>query len=386
MKITDVKAYGFWCGVRNVCLVKVETDEGVYGWGESGLSGREKAVIGAVEHFRYFLLGKDPTNIGALWQEMYRGAYFEGGRVLSAAIAAIDIALHDLVAKSLNVPVYRLLGGKQRDRIPLFASTPSSVGMGPELIDDVLRLKDEGWKVIRTTHGFNGTTEKPSILEPCEHIALAAKWMTKAREAIGNDIILGIDYHHRLSVPETASFIQRMPRGTLDFIEEPIRDQSPAAYEALRQMCDVPFAIGEEFTSKWDFAPFVEKNITNFGRVDVCNAGGFTESMKIAAMCESHYIDMMPHNPLSPICTAASIHFCAAISNMAWLELNPYDGDMTDFDKYFINRPLTKNNAFDVNDSPGLGVDVNEDLIKDLDFKYWEAPRLTKRDGSYTNW
>lgn len=295
MKITNIKAYGFWAGVRNVCLVKVETDEGFYGWGESGLSGREKAVVGAIEHYREFLIGQDPTNIGALWQEMYRSQYFEGGRVLAAAIAAIDIALHDLVAKSLNIPVYKLLGGKQRNRIPLFAT--STKAMGPELIEDVLRLKEEGWNVIRTTHGLNGSTDKATILEPCEHIVLAAKWMTKTKEAIGDDIIFGIDYHHRLSVPETVSFIKRMPRGTLDFIEEPIRDEAPAAYEALRQMCDVPFAIGEEFTSKWDFAPYVEKNITNFGRIDICNAGGFTESMKIAAMCESHYIDMMPHNP-----------------------------------------------------------------------------------------
>jgi galactonate dehydratase len=384
MRITDVKAYGFWAGMRNVCLVKVETDEGIYGWGESGLSGREKAVIGAVEHFREFLIGKDPKQIGALWQEMYRGQYFEGGRVLAAAIAAIDIALHDLVAKSLNVPVYQLLGGKQRERIPLFAT--SAKPMGPELVEDCLRLKEEGWNVIRATHGLNGVLDKPTLLEPSENLVLVAKWLTKAKEALGDEIIFGMDYHHRLSLAETVSFIQRMPRGTLDFIEEPIRDECPAAYEALRQMCDVPFAIGEEFTSKWDFAPYVEKNITNYGRVDICNAGGFTESMKIAGMCEAHYIDMMPHNPLSPICTAASIHYCAAIGNMAWLELNPYDGDMSDFDRYFVNRPLVKNNVFEVTDEPGLGVDVNEDLIKDLEFKYWEAPRLIKKDGSYTNW
>lgn len=384
MKITNVKAYGFWAGFRNVCLVKVETDEGIYGWGESGLSGREKAVMGAVEHFREFLIGKDPTQIGALWQEMYRGQYFEGGRVLAAAIAAIDIALYDLVAKSLNVPVYQLLGGKQRDKIPLFATTLAP--MGPELIDDVLKLQSEGWDVIRTTAGQNGDATKPEIFEPRKSIALTSKWLTKAREALGSETTFGIDYHHRLSVPETVSFIQRMPVGTLDFIEEPIRDESPLAYKTLRDMCDVPFAVGEEFASKWDFAPYTESGLTNFGRVDICNAGGFTESMKIAAMCELHYIDMMPHNPLSPICAAASIHFCAAVNNFAWLELPPYDGDMTDYDRFFINRPLVENNVFNVPNGPGLGVDVNEHLIKDLTFKYWEAPRFHKADGSYTNW
>ncbi|MCI2285637.1 mandelate racemase/muconate lactonizing enzyme family protein [Colwellia sp. MSW7] len=384
MRITNIKAYGFWAGFRNVCLVKVETDEGFYGWGESGLSGREKAVMGAVEHFREFLIGKNPTNINALWQEIYRSQYFEGGRVLAAAIAAVDIALHDLVAKSLNIPVYQLLGGKQRDRIPLFATTVAP--MGPELVDDVLRLKNEGWQVIRTTTGQLGDAEKPELFDPRKSINQAATWLTKARAALGPEITLGIDYHHRLSVPETVSFIQRMPVGTIDFIEEPIRNESPTAYQALRKMCDIPLAIGEELTDKWDFAPYTETGLTNFGRVDICNAGGFTESMKIAALCELHYIDMMPHNPLSPICAAASIHYCAAIPNMAWLELPPYDGDLTDYDRYFVNRPEVINNAFNVSNLPGLGIDVNEDEIKDLTFKYWEAPRLFKSDGSYTNW
>lgn len=384
MKITNIKAYGFWAGFRNVCLVKVETDQGIYGWGESGLSGREKAVMGAVEHFREFLIGKDPANIGALWQEMYRSQYFEGGRVLSAAIAAIDIALHDLVAKRLNIPVYQLLGGKQRDEIPLFAT--SIEPMGQSLIDELLDLKAKGWKVLRTTTGEHGQADKPTLFEPRASISEAAKWMTIAREQLGPEITLGIDYHHRLSVPETVSFINQMPVGTLDFIEEPIRDQSPSAYQALRQMCNVPFAIGEEFTSKWDFAPFTQNSLTNFGRIDICNAGGFTESMKIAAMCELNYIDMMPHNPLSPLCAAASIHYCAAINNLSWLELAPYNGPTADYDRYFINRPQVSNNAYIVSDKPGLGVDINEALIKELSFKFWEPPRLIKKDGSYTNW
>ncbi|MDU0353165.1 mandelate racemase/muconate lactonizing enzyme family protein [Paraglaciecola aquimarina] len=384
MKITNIKAYGFWAGFRNVCLVKVETDSGIYGWGESGLSGREKAVIGAIEHFKQFLIGKDPKQIGALWQEMYRGQYFEGGRVLAAAIAAVDIALHDLVAKSLGVPVYQLLGGKQRNEIPLFAT--SIKPMGQELIDDLLVLKNAGWKVLRATTGEHGNAEAPSTFEPRESVAEVAKWMTIARQALGTEITLGIDYHHRLSVPETVSFIDRMPTGTLDFIEEPIRDESPAAYQTLRQMVNTPFAIGEEFTSKWDFSHYTQSALTNFGRVDICNAGGLTESMKIAALCELHYIDMMPHNPLSPLCTAASVHYCAAISNLSWLELPPYDGSMEDYDKYFINRPLVEGNVLKVNDAPGLGVDVNEELIQNLTFKFWETPRLCKKDGSFTNW
>src|SRR3954470_9714925 len=134
-KITPIKPYPVWVGTRNQLLVKVETDEGVFGWGESGLSGREKAVAGAVEHYAQFLVGKNPMLSGALWQEMYRSQYFEGGRVLSAAISAIDIALYDIKGKALGVPVYQLLGGKQRDFIPLFAHTEAAPG--PKMIEDV---------------------------------------------------------------------------------------------------------------------------------------------------------------------------------------------------------------------------------------------------------
>ncbi|WP_440906666.1 mandelate racemase/muconate lactonizing enzyme family protein (plasmid) [Catenovulum sp. SX2] len=384
MKITDIKTYVFWLGFRNVCLVKVETDQGLYGWGESGLSGREKAVVGTIEHFKQFLIGQNALNISAMWQEMYRSQYFEGGRVLAAAISSIDIALHDIAGKYLNQPVYQLLGGKQRNHIPLFATSVKDFNQG--LIEDLLKLKEQGWQSIRVTTGEHGKAEGKTVFDSRKSLAKTAHWLTQAREAIGSEIMLGIDYHHRLSVGETASFCQRMPSGTLDYLEEPIRDQSIQAYKNLRSMVDIPFAIGEELTSKWDFAPYVDSALTNYARIDICNAGGFTEAMKIAAMCETKYIDMMPHNPLSPICTAASVHYCAAIANMSWLELAPYDGDLSEYDEIFTNRPRVVNNSFEVKNCVGLGIDVNEEKLQNQQFKFWEPPRLIKPDGSYTNW
>ena len=129
----------------------------------------------------------------------------------------------------------------------------------------------------------------------------------RAREVLGSGVTLGVDYHHRLSVAETISFCHRMPRGTLDFLEEPIRDEIPEAYETLRRSVDVPFAIGEEFASKWQALPYVERGLAQYMRLDICNIGGFTESLKVAGWCEAHYVDLMPHNPLGPVCTAASI-------------------------------------------------------------------------------
>ena len=261
------------------------------------------------------LVGRDPFAIGALWQEMYRSQYFEGGRVLVAAISAIDIALHDIKGKALGVPVYQLLGGKQRGRIPTFASTRAAPG--PEMIEQGQALAAAGWTAIRF---FPAGQDNRDRFEPRKSIGPTAKWCARARETLGDDLVLGIDYHHRLSVAEAASFCQKMPRGTLDFLEEPIRDDAPAAYEALRRMTDIPFAIGEEFASKWQFLPYIERDIHQFNRIDVCNVGGLTEAMKVAGWSEAHYIDLMPHNPLGPVCTAATIHLAAAVANFAWLE------------------------------------------------------------------
>ncbi|MBT5142351.1 MAG: mandelate racemase/muconate lactonizing enzyme family protein [Gemmatimonadetes bacterium] len=391
MKISDIKVYPTWVGNRNQLLVKIETDEGVYGWGESGVSGRELAVKGAVEHYRQFLIGRDPRNPGALWQEMYRSQYFEGGRILTGAISAIDIALYDITGKALGVPIYQLLGGKQRDTIPCFATTGAS--SLEKLIENCRLLLDKGWSVIRTTPANRASTSRPhsddpTLFEPRESIGVTAEWLTALRQELGPDPVLGIDYHHRLSVAETASFCQRMPSGTLDFIEEPIRDESPEAYESLRTMTDVPFAIGEEFASKWQFSPYLERGITQFARIDICNVGGFTESMKVAALAETHYIDLMPHNPLGPLCAAASVHMGAACPNFAWLEsrMSPTENLGFQDPELFPTQLEADGDCVIVPDTPGLGVEVNEEKAAAQAFEFWEAPHLHRRDGSYTNW
>ena len=383
MKITAIRPFIVWVGLRNQLLVKVETDEGLSGWGESGLSGREKAVVGALEHYAGFLVGRDPMRIGAIWQECYRSQYFEGGRVLVAAQSAIDIALHDIKGKALGVPVYDLLGGRQRDRIPAFATT--SAPPGEAMIEQARMLVEAGWTCMRLSPHRQ---EARDVFEPRESIGVTAKWMTRAREALGEDVVLGIDYHHRLSVAEAASFCQKMPRGTLDFIEEPIRAETPDAYAALRKLTDIPFAIGEEFASKWVFRPYIEQGLIQFNRLDICNVGGFTEAMKIAGWSEAHYVDLMPHNPLGPICTAASIHLAAAVPNFAWLECRSSPAEALGFDdrEIFPLQPRLEGSAYVVSDAPGLGIEVDEARLARGQYRHWEAPHLHRRDGSFTNW
>ena len=179
MKITDIKSYPVWVGQRNQMVVKIETDEGIYGYGESGLSYREQAVAGAVRHYREFLIGKDPMRAGALWQEMYRSQYFEGGRTLTAAISAIDIALYDIKGKALGVPVYQLLGGKQRDIVPCFAT--ATAPMGPELVENVQEFIRHGWPAVRIGLGAPDSGPDGLLFEPRESIGFTAEWVTKVR-------------------------------------------------------------------------------------------------------------------------------------------------------------------------------------------------------------
>ena len=392
MKITDIKPYPIWIGTRNQLVVKIETDEGISGLGESGLSGRELAVIGALKHFREFLIGKDPMQRGSIWQELYRSQYFEGGRVLTAAQSAIDIALHDIVGKALGVPVYQLLGGRHRDVIPCFATATG--GRGEELLESVQLLWEHGWRVIRTTPVPGREPSDPRLFDPRASIGHTATWLIRIREAMGADLTLGIDYHHRLSPAETASLCQRMPVGTLDFLEEPIRDETPEAYEALRKLTPVPFAVGEEFSSKWQFLPYLERHLTDFARIDICNVGGFSEAMKVAGWAEAHYIDLMPHNPLGPVCTAATIHLAAAVPNFAWLEVRTTETEhlyrgasgTDDSAAMFPLQPRLDGNSFPVPDVPGLGVELDEALARAQEWRFWEAPHLRRDDGSVTNW
>jgi len=391
VRITDIKPLPVWVGNRNQLVVRVETDEGIYGLGESGLSGRELAVIGALKHFREFLLGADPMQRGRIWQELYRSQYFEGGRVLLAAQSAIDIALHDIAGKALNVPVYQLLGGKQRDTVPCFATASGTTGEA--MLENVGVLWHNGWRVIRAMP-LLASPQQGNIWEPRESIPATARWLMRAREEFGTELTLGVDYHHRLSPAETASFCQRMPRGTLDFLEEPIRDETPEAYDALRRMVDVPFAVGEEFASKWQFLPYIERHLADYARVDICNVGGFTEALKVAGWAEAHYIDLMPHNPLGPVCTAATIQLAAAVANFAWLEVrvtqteNLYYGKSgaNDAELLFPTQPVLEGTSFRVPDAPGLGVDIDMRLAEQQSWTFWEAPHWRRRDGSVTNW
>lgn len=384
MKITAVKPFAVSAGGRNYTIVKIETDKGIYGLGEAGLSSRELALVGMIQHFTEFLIGQDPRRIDHIWQLMYRSQYMEGGKVTCAAASAIDIALWDILGKHYNAPVYELLGGKSRNFVTCFI--------------DCYRLQDEscvetararvaaGWTTLRFVPEMPGRDRQlhnGAIYEPYESIDVAVHWLREVRRAVGDGIRLGIDLHHRYSPAEAAYFCQRALDLNLMFVEEPIRCENPGAYLNLRRMTPIPFAIGEEFSSKWAFAPYIEQDITNFARVDLGMVGGLTESKKIAGMCETHYIDLMPHNCWGPVATAATLHFCAAIPNFALQEYNvPAEGYPREL---FPIMPELNGSHFEIPTSPGLGVEFDEEAAARFPLKLRENPQWVRRDGSYTN-
>lgn len=384
-KIAAITPHSIRVGQRNQLLVRIETEDGIVGWGESGLSSREQTVATMIKQLATFLIGQDSQRIGRIWQEIYRSQYFEGGRVITAAMSAIDIALYDILGKRLGVPVYQLLGGKQRDRVPSFATATAATG--EEKLAQTKLLIDAGWDCVRIAPSYYDSDD--GVFEARKCIANTVRDLIAMREAFGNELTIGIDFHHRLSPAETASFCNLLPAGTLDFLEEPIRDESPEAYAMLRGMTNIPFAVGEEFASKWQAAPYLEQGLTQYMRLDICNIGGFTESMKVAGWSERHYIDLMPHNPLGPVCTAATAHMCAAVPNLSWVETRQSPVEALGFHDTTIFPVQTQMEGPDyiVSDAPGLGIEIDEDALRAAENPHHvESPHLVRPDGAVTNW
>jgi galactonate dehydratase len=391
MRITEIKSL-LLTAPRDLHLVKIETDTGLYGLGEAGCSTREYAQEGALQHFRQFLVGMDPMRIEHIWQILYRSAYYEGGRILAAVISAIDMALYDLAGKALNVPVYQLLGGACRDRVFGFRTVGSL--SDPDCLARAQEAAADGWPAIRFAPADPiipralrpdiNTPDATTVFDPWLSVAETAERFAELQAKLPKHVPLGIDFHHRLSVAEAASFCQRIPSGRLAFLEEPIRCENPEAYAALRSLTDVPFAIGEEFASKWAFLPYIERGLTNYARVDVSCVGGLTEARKVAGWCEAHYIDLMPHNPIGPVCTAATVHLAAATNNCAWIECIPQLSESAR--QVFPVVVERQGPYYPLPARPGLGVEIDEKVLDKYPFKLHEHPHLSKPDGSYTNW
>ena len=379
MKITKIRAIPVNSGIgtRNYLFVKVETDEGLYGLGEAGITGKELAVEGAIRHFDEQLRGEDPSRIEHIWQRLFRGNFFKGGQILTAAISAVDLALWDIKGKALGVPVWDLLGGKCRDKVVCYAHI---TGDSPEaLAIDAVNKVREGFKFVR----FGVPEEPGGILEPRRAVPQTVEMLAAVREAVGNDIEICIDFHTRLDPIDAVRLCDAVAPYDLFFAEDPVRSENPDAYAFVRRHTNVPIAGGEELATKWEFKPLIERDLIDYVRVDLCIVGGLTEARKIAGWAEAHYQKLAPHNPLGPVSTASCAHLDFASPLFGVQELSRKPGYLEDL---FPRQLRFEDGYLLLPEGPGLGVDINEEAVADHPFQMPSAHELHMDDGSVTNW
>jgi L-alanine-DL-glutamate epimerase-like enolase superfamily enzyme len=377
VKITNVEPFVVWGENRNYTFVVVDTDEGISGVGEAGLTWKEQAVAGTVEHLKQFLIGQDADRIELIWQTMSRGGFFPPGAIGMSAVAAIDIALWDIQGKARGVPVYQLLGGLARDRIVCY---PHTVGRTRErLVEDCQRHVAEGWKFVRLSVSGEGET-----LEPAAAVRRCLGDFEAVRAAIGEEVEIVCDVHTRLDPPDAIRLCRASEPYNPYFIEDPLRAESMQGYRLVRQQTAVPLAVGEQLASKWEFRQLVEEELMDYARIDLCIAGGITESRKIAGWCETHHIKLACHNPLGPVSAAACLHLSLASSNVGVQEMPRKPSTrLTDVvpvqvewaDGYLL--PPTR---------PGLGIEFDREAARKRPFQMQPAPQFRRVDGSFTNW
>lgn len=377
MKITDVQCYPVWGGGRNFLFVVVDTDEGISGVGEAGLTGRELAVAGVIEHFKPQLIGQDPSRIEHLWQLMSRGGFFPVGKIAGSAMSAVDIALWDIKGKRLGVPVYDLLGGLARDRVVCY---PHNGGRTTEeLVESCRRTMAEGWKFVRW-----GLSDGTDVLEPSRAVRRAIKEFEAVRTALGEDVEICFDVHTRLDTPDAIRLCRAVEQFNPFFVEDPLRSEGPYSLRLVRQQTAAPLAVGEQFASKWEFREVIEAELTDYARIDLCIVGGLSEAKKIAGWCETHYIKLATHNPLGPVSTAACLHLNLACHNVGVQEQPRRPGTVLT-DVVPVQVPW-ENGYLLPPDRPGLGIEFDREAAKAHPFQMRELPRLRREDGAFTNW
>ena len=379
MKITGIEVLPVWGGHRNYLFVIIDTDEGISGYGESGLTGRELAVAGVIDHLRPELIGQDPGRIEHLWQYIARSAFFPAEGAVAAALSAIDIALWDIKGKALGVPVYELLGGLARDKVICYPHNAGHYMDAASLVESCQKTVDDGWKFVRW-----GLPQNESLFEPLESVKAALAQFEAVRDALGDDLEICFDVHTRLDLPDALYLCKQTEQYRPFFIEDPLRSEAPEAFAQLRGRTTVPLAAGEQFTSKYQFRALIENDWIDYCRVDLCLAGGITEAKKVAGWCEAHYIKMVVHNPLGPVSSAACLQFNLATSNFAVQEQPRKPTEI--IPEVAPVQPIWEDGYLLPPTAPGLGVEIDREAAKKFPFRMATIPQLRRIDGSFTNW
>ena len=380
MKVTQIRSFHVGgADGRSYFIVKVETDQDIYGLGEVGISFWGRAIEAAIEHLSELVIGEDPFSTERLWQHMFRGSFFPADKVYCSAISAIDIALWDIKGKAVGMPVYKLLGGPVRDKVVCY---PHNAGDSTlELVDSCRETVEEGWRFVRW--GLPETGE--GRLEPVESIRIAGEQVAAVREAVGPGIQICLDVHTRLDTAHVISLCKALEPYRPFFIEDPLRSENPASYRTLARHVSLPIAAGEQWASRWPFREVIEEELISYARIDLCIVGGLTEALKVTHWAETHYIDIVPHNPLGPVSAAACVSLCMASTNVGVQEMPKRPGSFaTDL---FPQQIGWEDGYAFCPDSPGLGVDFDEEVAEAQRVEPGGWPPLLRRnDGAFTNW
>jgi L-alanine-DL-glutamate epimerase-like enolase superfamily enzyme len=376
MKITRIRYYHNPAGRplfnQSANVVTIETDAGITGIGEGGAKD-------TVEQCAGMLIGEDPSRIDHLWQMMMRGYFYPAGREKLDALGALDLALWDIKGKALGVPAYELFGGLARDHIECYSTGFPQKG---SLKETARACVEAGFRAYRTsvadapaTGGFNAHEVVRRTAAQCHEI----------REGVGKDGDWAIDYHTRLDMPDAIRLSTLIEDLEPYFCEDLVRSENPGIYRQLRAHVKVPIAVGEQFGYKWDTNELIGNNLIDYTRVTVPNVGGLTEYLKICALCETHYVGLIPHFT-GPISEAALVHACGVFSGPVLMEMV---GDGQQKQAHLPECYDFHNGKMFPNKRPGLGVTLDTkplELQAEITQRFRLTPIYERPDGSITNW
>lgn len=366
-------------------FLKITTDEGIVGWGEPVIEGKAQTVGAAVDEFMQQLMGKNPLNIEDHWNMMYRSSFYRGGPILMSAISGIDQALWDIKGKYYNAPVHELLGGACRESMKVY----SWIG-GDRPQDTANAAKkafENGFEAIKMN-----ATEELQYIDSYDKIESVVQRVAGIREAAGNHLGIGIDFHGRVHKPMAKVLAKELEPYNPMFIEEPVLSENIEAVREISQTTTIPIALGERLFSRWDFKPILESGFVDIIQPDLSHAGGITECKKIISMAEAYDVGAAPHCPLGPIALASCLQVDATCHNAFIQEQSlgiHYNKD-SDILDYITNKEVFefKDGYVDIPKKPGLGVEIDEAHVRKMAEvgHDWHNPIWRHKDGSIAEW
>ncbi|ULT58303.1 galactonate dehydratase [Neobacillus drentensis] len=366
-------------------FLKIETDDGIVGWGEPVIEGRASTVKACVEELMEYLIGKDPLRIEDHWSMLYRSGFYRGGPILMSAISGIDQALWDIKGKYYNAPVYQLLGGACRDSIRVYSwiggDRPSEVGHAAK------KVVDAGFTAVK----MNGT-EELQYVDSYEKIDQVLERIAAVRESVGPYIGIGIDFHGRVHKPMAKILAKELEQFRPMFIEEPVLSENNEALKEIAQHTSIPIATGERMFSRWDFKSILAEGHVDIIQPDLSHAGGITECKKIASMAEAYDVALAPHCPLGPIALSACLQVDATAHNAFIQEqsLGIHYNQGNDLLDYIKDKSVFeyKDGYVLIPQGPGLGIEIDEEFVRKQAAvgHNWRNPVWRHKDGSIAEW